>query len=456
MMSGAKTAPAWDEWEGQIIDGRFPLLKYLGGTQHSAVFLTERPEGEPRRTAIKLLPADDSTAEALLARWKAAAPLSHPDLLRLFEMGRGSLGEVAFAYVLLEYAEEDLSQVDRPLTAAEAVDMLEGVLKALAYLHGRQLAQGHLKPSNILAVADQLKISSDTIRPAGEWRSDLDAPGPFDPPEIAQQGASPAGDVWSLGVTLVEALTRQAPSWDGNELAASTLDTLPSRFRALVSNCLRFDPGQRPTVAELVKSLQPKAVTPVRPRYEPPPASVAKRRYLLPAGVVGLILAAAAIVPRLTSDRAAPVLPAAEPEVLKPAPVTNPPPSQPAPELSQPALKDVQPKTAAPRSSAPSPGQGIIARVLPDVPAKARNTIRGRVRVNIRVEVDANGAVVAAHNESPASSRYFSNLALQAARRWKFEPANASNSVRPTEWNLHFEFVRDPRRPVSVQAAPAR
>src|SRR5512146_1149188 len=177
MMSGAKTAPAWDEWEGQIIDGRFPLLKYLGGTQHSAVFLTERPEGEPRRTAIKLLPADDSTAEALLARWKAAAPLSHPDLLRLFEMGRGSLGEVAFAYILPEYAEEDLSQVDRPLTAAEAVDMLEGVLKALAYLHGRQLAQGHLKPSHILAVADQLKISSDTIRPAGEWRSDLDAPG---------------------------------------------------------------------------------------------------------------------------------------------------------------------------------------------------------------------------------------------------------------------------------------
>ena len=100
----------------------------------------------------------------------------------------------------MEYAEEDLGQVDRPLTAGEALDMLAGTVKALSYLHGKQLAHGHLKPSNILAVGDQLKISGDTIRPAGEWRSDLDPTGPCDPPEIAQQGASPAGASWSVCV----------------------------------------------------------------------------------------------------------------------------------------------------------------------------------------------------------------------------------------------------------------
>ncbi len=448
MTSGAKTAPAWQKWEGQIVDGQFPLLRYMGGTEHGAVFLTERAESEPRRAAIKLVPADDITADTLLARWKASASLSHPDLLRLFEMGRGSLGEVEFAYVLMEHAEEDLSRVDRPLTAAEAIDMLEGALKALGYLHGQQLAHGHLKPSNILAVADQLKISSDTIRPAGEWRGDLDAPGQFDPPEIAQQGASPAGDVWSLGVTLVEALTKQAPSWDGKEVAASSLGGLPAPLRAPVSNCLRLDPGQRSTVADLAKSLLQESQTPPRSPIEPPRASLRKGRYLLVAGLVGLALAATVIVPRLTRDRAAPVLPAAEPEVLKSTPVTNPPP------------RAVPPKSEAAKSAGNAPGQSILARVLPEVPAKARNTIRGRVRVNIRVEVDANGAVVAAHNESPASSRYFGNLALQAARRWKFEPADAGPSQHPRErnlreWNLHFQFVRDSRHPVSVQAAAA-
>ena len=78
MTTGARTAQAWSEWEGQIVDGQFPLLGYLGGTAQTAVFLTERPEGEPRKAAIKLVPADDVTGEAFLLRWKTASRLSHP------------------------------------------------------------------------------------------------------------------------------------------------------------------------------------------------------------------------------------------------------------------------------------------------------------------------------------------------------------------------------------------
>jgi TonB family protein len=96
--------------------------------------------------------------------------------------------------------------------------------------------------------------------------------------------------------------------------------------------------------------------------------------------------------------------------------------------------------------------QDIVTRVLPDVPAKARNTIRGKVKVNIRVGVDDAGSVVEAKNESPASSRFVGNHALQAARQWKFTPGPSTQS---REWMLHFQFVRDAKRPVSVQAIPA-
>ena len=444
MSTGAKTAQAWNQWEGQIVDGKFPLLAYLGGTERSAVFLTERPEGEPRRAAIKLVPADDAAAEALLARWNASAPLSHPDLMRLFETGRGSLGGIAFAYVLTEYADENLQDVDRPLTAEEAADMLEGVLKALSYLHDRNLAHGHLKPSNILAVAEQLKISIDTVRPEGKWRADLEAPGPYDPPEIAQDGASGAGDMWSLGVTLVEALTKRPPAWDGDQLAASVLDSLPARFRVPVSNCLRPDARERCTATELAKSLRQKEEVPVRPAGESFRASSARSRYLLPAGVAGLTLAAIMIVPRLTSDRAAPALPESGPADLKRGPLTQP--------ESQKVPSDIP----AAKSPGRSPDRGILAQVLPDVPAKARNTIRGKVAVNIRVKVDANGSVVNAQNESPGSSRYFVNLGLQAARRWRFAPVDADSAAHPADWTLRFQFVRDPNHPVSVKAAPAR
>lgn len=451
MTTGASTAQAWSEWEGQIVDGQFPLLAYLAGAAQRAVFLTERPEGARRKAAIKLVPADDVTAEALLLRWKIASRLSHPDLIQLFEMGRGSLGGVRFAYVVMEYAEEDLRQVDRPLTSDEALDMLAGTVKALSYLHGKELAHGHLKPSNILAVADQLKISSDTIRPAGEWRSDLDPPGPCDPPEIVRQGASPAGDIWSVGVTLVDAFTKQPPAWDGNQLSASQIEKLPPRYRAIVSNCLQADPRKRWTLSDLEKSLEAEPQSPPRSPAKLSGPSVRERRSLLAIAAVVLVLAAAAIVSRLSDGRATGASPAAAPPELKSAPATD-----------QPKPQEVPPKAAVPvpvpnpKRPVKSVGQGVLAEVLPDVPAKARNTIRGKVSIMVRVSVDGKGSVVDAQNESPEASRYFGNLAVQAARRWKFAPPEAGESTHPSQWNLHFQFVRDSRRPVSVKAVPVR
>ncbi len=46
------------QWEGQIVEGIFPLRQYLGGSDHSAVFLTEYSEGGQQKAAIKLFPAD--------------------------------------------------------------------------------------------------------------------------------------------------------------------------------------------------------------------------------------------------------------------------------------------------------------------------------------------------------------------------------------------------------------
>jgi TonB family protein len=94
-----------------------------------------------------------------------------------------------------------------------------------------------------------------------------------------------------------------------------------------------------------------------------------------------------------------------------------------------------------------------VKQVLPDVPAKARRTIHGKVTVSILVGVDDTGSVLDAKNESPASSRFFGNLALQAARQWKFAPAKPNRSDS-REWILRFQFVSDPERPVSVRAIP--
>jgi TonB family protein len=72
-----------------------------------------------------------------------------------------------------------------------------------------------------------------------------------------------------------------------------------------------------------------------------------------------------------------------------------------------------------------------VHQVIPDVSEKARSTIRGTVRINVRVQVNPDGTVSSAALDSPASSQFFANLALKAARDWRFAPsANPSALLR--------------------------
>ena len=90
------------KWEGRLIEGKFPLQKWLGGSEHSAVFLTERNSGNgSQKAAIKLVLAKALSAEKLeeetaLSRWADGAGLSHPHLLRLYESGRCQLEDERF------------------------------------------------------------------------------------------------------------------------------------------------------------------------------------------------------------------------------------------------------------------------------------------------------------------------------------------------------------------------
>src|ERR1700723_4585824 len=173
------------KWEGLVIDRGFPLRRFLGKSSHSVVFLTEHTAHDLPDAAIKLIPADPAMEEAQLSRWRIAAALSHPHLIRIFDSGRCRLGGHPFLFVVMEYAEQTLGQIlpHRALTADEAREMLLPTLDALIFLHHQNLLHGAIKPSNLLVVNDQLKISSDAIRPAGELATRVAKSSLYDPPE---------------------------------------------------------------------------------------------------------------------------------------------------------------------------------------------------------------------------------------------------------------------------------
>ena len=80
----------------------------------------------------------------------------------------------------------------------------------------------------------------------------------------------------------------------------------------------------------------------------------------------------------------------------------------------------------------------IAHQDVPKISQKTRETITGKIRVNVVVTVDASGKVVDAQLESPASSKYFSDLALQSARKWQF----ASSAEETRQRVLRFTFQK--------------
>jgi TonB family protein len=195
---------------GQVVDGRFELRKLLGVSQNSAVFLTSTGDHD---AAIKVIPDDPASSDAQLERWRAAASLSHPGLMGIFDFGRWVIDGSPCLYIVTELADEDLGQLlpHRSLTPDEARGMLAPVLQALDFLQEKGLVHGGLKPSNIHAIGDNVKLSADRILPAGESATAWPLAAPFAAPESV---LFPAADLWALGVSLCQTLTQKLPERD--------------------------------------------------------------------------------------------------------------------------------------------------------------------------------------------------------------------------------------------------
>jgi TonB family protein len=250
----------WNQWEGQIVEGKYPLRRLLGGTAHSVVFLTQTSDPQPKDAAIKLILADAPGAAARLAFWKRGVSLSHPNLLAIYDAGTCRLGDQNNFYMVTEYAEENLSEIlpQRALSAEEVKDILAPALDVLVYLHGRGFAHGHLKPSNFLATQDCLKLSSDALQALGE-KAEFDRQRDvYDAPETTSEPASGKSDVWALGVTLVEALTQHPPVIPPEPSADPGVpDSLPALYGQVASQALRRNPKQRWSVADIAAHLNP-------------------------------------------------------------------------------------------------------------------------------------------------------------------------------------------------------
>ncbi len=464
------------QWEGRVINGRFPLRQRLGGSEHSAVYLTEI---NGSKAVIKLIPSDAEHAEVQLSRWEVARKLSHPQLIPILDVGRCRADdEQDMLFVVMEYADENLAEVlsSRPLTPAEAGEMLVPALDALDYLHGHGMVAGNIKPANIMAINDKLKLASDATRPVSTSKESAESGSVYAAPESAIGRISPSGDIWSLGMTLVEALTNRLPTWNtADENGPKLPDNVPAPFDDIATHCLIRDPNRRwsttqirqrlgqspvaanvgvlqqsmPTVAEVRNAPSPapeKSASSTGAGRAPIERQEAPRNQLgarVAIAIIVILIAIAAGV-GLFHHRSEPAQPAS-------APITSAPQSAISP--AQPAKNS---SMATPKTNAGKVTRGAVAhQVLPDVPQPARNTITGTVGVKVKVAVDTSGRVSQATLVSRGPSEYFANLALQAARKWTFTAPSVDGKAVPSEWSLKFEFKRNGTQVLPQRTSPS-
>jgi len=279
------------------------------------------------------------------------------------------------------------------------------------------------RKENIMVIDDQIKLSCDSLHILGGSGRHFPAPEAYEAPECANGTISTAADIWSLGVMLVEALTQHPAELDRSADGESIVpESIPQPFAGIVQECLRLDPQKRCTIGDIKARLEP--ARPVETSAsEPDRTPPVKRRLMTLVGAALVLLAAFAFV-QLRSHKTEPSL-----QTEKPGPA--------------PAVIASEATTQVPdaESSKASLFKGAVAeRVLPEVPEEAMQTIHGKFALSIKVEVDSNGNVSNAELDSPGLSKYFANLSLQAARKWKFKPARVDGQAAASAWILRFEF----------------
>ncbi len=255
--------------------GRFRLLREIGRGGQGAVWLAH-DERLDRRVALKVVPASPlfrDIAPRLAREAQAASRLAHPGLCAVHDVGcDDGVAWIAMRHVEgVTLARRLQADAGAPPSRAEfdaRLSVLEGVARALHVAHEAGIVHRDVKPGNIMIGTDGTPVLLDF----GLALSDADgapltitgeAPGTpaYMAPECLRRGAARAdrrADVWSLGVTLHEAVTGRRP-FDGvtrEELVRRILDDepedprlrapgLPRDLSAVVQTALAKEPERR-------------------------------------------------------------------------------------------------------------------------------------------------------------------------------------------------------------------
>lgn len=261
-----------------MLGGRYQLGTRIGTGVHSTVFEAVDLQLE-RAVAVKVLHPSAVTDPEMPRRFRAAAEqlsgLSHPNLVAVHDWGQEEIRGALTPYLVMELLTggslRSVLDRGRTLTPSQALIVGLDACRGLDHAHRRGLVHGDIKPSNLLFGDDRrLRVADLGIaRLIDEMNGDdilsIDlASARYVSPEQAQhQPIDGKTDVYSLALTLVEAVTGHVPFGGDTTVAALTnrIDKLLpvsadlGPLAAVLERAGRPNPADRTTAAEFGRAL---------------------------------------------------------------------------------------------------------------------------------------------------------------------------------------------------------
>jgi beta-lactam-binding protein with PASTA domain len=266
-----------DPMIGRVLDGRYRVGPRIARGGMACVYEATDLRLD-RVCALKIMHAglgdDDDFAGRFVREARAAARLSHPHVVNVFDQGDDD-GTVFLAMEYIPgYTLRDLIRAEAPIPPARALALMDPVLSALAAAHQAGMIHRDVKPENVLLADDgRVKVADFGLARAVSAETQHTATGgiligtvSYLSPELVVDGHADArSDVYAAGVLLYEMLTGRKPHEGASpiqvaykhvheDIAAPSMVVpgLPPYVDALVARATARDRELRPADARVL------------------------------------------------------------------------------------------------------------------------------------------------------------------------------------------------------------
>jgi eukaryotic-like serine/threonine-protein kinase len=258
----------------RLLGGRYELDGIVGRGGMAEVFRA-RDIRLDRTVAVKTLRDDLARDQTFQARFRreaqSAASLNHPSIVAVYDTGEDMVGPTPVPYIVMEYVDgrtlRDLLRDDRRLLPERALEITDGVLRALDYSHRNGIVHRDIKPGNVMltrsgdvkvmdfgiarAVSDAQATMTQTAQVIGTAQY-------LSPEQARGERVDARSDLYSAGCLLYELLTGRPPFTGDSPVAIayqhvrenpvppSRVDPeIPAWADSIVLKAMAKDPGDR-------------------------------------------------------------------------------------------------------------------------------------------------------------------------------------------------------------------